>query len=180
MPSLHIRSPSWMPFTRNRSIERQENTSNSDVTGPDALPDVFDVSLDNGPSVGQAEPIQVNAETGPSALTPNPMTTTTDAGTGERDNGTTSDGAVFQPPPTIDVTQEALDALKKILKPPRDTGGGYKASGLDDVLRERLQEMKQFLWVYVDPQSKSHGKWMMSSTDTARALEKKPWHVRVI
>jgi len=58
--------------------------------------------------------------------------------------------------------------------------GGYKASGLDNVMQERLQEMKQFLWVYVDPKSQSYGKWIMSSTATARALEKKPWHSRLI
>ena len=57
------------------------------------------------------------------------------------------------PPPLMDqhsastlnikVMQEALDTIKKILKPPRDMGGGYKASGLNDLLQKRLLEMKQ-------------------------------------
>ena len=59
-------------------------------------------------------------------------------------------------------------------------GGGYKASGLDDLLQERLLEMKQFLWVYIDPNSQSHGKWIMSSTAVVKSLEKEPWHARVI
>jgi hypothetical protein len=37
-------------------------------------------------------------------------------------------------------------------------GGGYEASGLDDLLQERLLEMKQLLCVYIDPNSQSHGK----------------------
>jgi hypothetical protein len=78
------------------------------------------------------------------------------------------------------LVQEALGAIKKLLKPPRDTGEGYKASGLDDLLRERLLEMKQLLWVYIDPNSQSHGKWIMSATAIAKSLEKKPWHTRVI
>jgi hypothetical protein len=90
----------------------------------------------------------------------------TNVGTEERHNGPSaaiSDGPAFQPPPSIEVAQEALDVIKKLLKPPRDTGGGYKASGLDDLLQERLLEMKQLLWVYIDPTSQSHGKWIMTS-----------------
>ena len=36
--------------------------------------------------------------------------------------------------PLIKVVQDALDAIKKLLKPPRVMGGGYKVSGLDDLL----------------------------------------------
>ena len=40
--------------------------------------------------------------------------------------------------------------------------------------------MKQFLWVYIDPNSQSQGKWIMSSMAVVRSLEKKPWHARII
>ena len=118
-----------MLFTWNQSIEWLNNISNPDVTGPNVFPNVFEMPLDNGPSVRQAQPTKVNAATGPSVLAPNPMTTMTDAETGEQDNGITSDGAAFQLPLTIDIVWEAFDALKMILKPPRDIGGGYKAFG---------------------------------------------------
>ena len=36
--------------------------------------------------------------------------------------------------PLIKVVQDALYSIKKLLKPPRVMGGGYKASGLDDLL----------------------------------------------
>ncbi|KAG1722117.1 hypothetical protein EDB19DRAFT_1645998 [Suillus lakei] len=40
--------------------------------------------------------------------------------------------------------------------------------------------MKQFLWVYVDPQSSAYGKWTMASLLTAKALERKPAHSQVL
>jgi len=131
LPSLRIRSPSWMPFTRNRLNEEQDNTSNADVTGPNALPDVFSALSDNSPSVGQPEPIQVDTATGPSSPVPDVGTEEQFDGTMHSNrtmhsNGTThaASDAAFQPLPTIQVAQEALDALKKLLKPPRDAGGG--------------------------------------------------------
>jgi hypothetical protein len=174
---MAIRPLSWLPFARNQSNGREDHhdasVSNTDVPGPDnALPDVFDVLS----GTNEHNSIEVDPDLPE-------ISAATNAGTEERGNGTAAaipDGPEFQPPPSIEVAQEALDAIKKLLKPPRDTGGGFKASGLDDLLRERLLEMKQFLWVYTDPKSQSHGKWIMSSTVTAKSLEKKPWHARVI
>jgi hypothetical protein len=40
--------------------------------------------------------------------------------------------------------------------------------------------MKQFLWVYVDPQSSAFRKWTMASLLTARALEWKPAYLQVL
>lgn len=34
--------------------------------------------------------------------------------------------------------------IKRLLKPPRDSGVGYEAAEIDRVLRERLEEMKHF------------------------------------
>jgi hypothetical protein len=85
-----------------------------------------------------------------------------------------------EPPPSIEVAMEALGAIKRILKPLRDSGVGYKAAEIDEMLRERLEEMKQFLWVYANPLSDTHAKWMASSLAMAKALRKAPWHARML
>jgi hypothetical protein len=108
----------------------------------------------------------------------------------ERDGGTSvqppnkaASGAsapAVEPPPSIEVAMEALGAIKRILKPLRDSGVGYKAAEIDEMLRERLEEMKQFLWVYANPLSDTHAKWMASSLAMAKALGKAPWHARML
>ena len=74
----------------------------------------------------------------------------------------------------------ALDDLKKILRPAQLTGGGYKDPGLDLVLRTCLEEMKQFLWTYVNPQSIAYNKWTAASLHTVTYLEKKLHHARLL
>ena len=150
------------------------------------LSDMFDTLSGTNANVAEDNLMEANLN-GPEADLPDAfdplISAATNAGTEERHNGTSaaiSDGLAFQPPPSIKVAQDALDAIKKLLKPPRVTGGGYKASGLDDLLRERLLETKQFLWVYIDPNSQSHGKWIMSSMAVVKSLKKKPWHAGVI
>ena len=62
----------------------------------------------------------------------------------------------FVAPPSLEAAQLALDNLKKLLRPLRASHaehGGYKDPGLDFYLQTRLKEMKQFLWIYVNPQS---------------------------
>ena len=85
-----------------------------------------------------------------------------------------------EPLPSIEVAMEALGVIKKLLKPPRDSRVSYKAAEIDKVLRERLEEMKQFLWVYVNPLLDTHAKWMASSLATDKALGKAPWHARLL
>jgi hypothetical protein len=149
------------------------------------FPDVFDTLSGTNTTPEECNSMEVDPK-GPEAdlldASDLLISAATNAGTEERHNGPSaaiSDGPAFQPPPSIEVVQEALDAIKKLLKPPRDTGGGYKASGLDDLLRERLLEMKQLLWVYIDPTSQSHGKWIMSCMAVVKSLKKKPGHTRV-
>src|SRR6267154_1114005 len=157
LPFMGIRLPSLLPFAQNRLTERDDHF---DATRPDdALSDIFDALSGTNASAAECNPMEVDPK-GPEADLPDAsdplISAATNAGTEERHNGTSaaiSDGLAFQPPPSIEVVQEALDAIKKLLKPPRVTGGGYKASGLDDLLRERLLEMKQLLWVYIDPNS---------------------------
>jgi len=75
-------------------------------------------------------------------------------------------------PPAIYEAQSALDDIKKLLRPPRDKGPGYKDPGLDELLRGRLEGMRHFLWAYVNPQSSTHGAWGASSMKAADDLEK--------
>ncbi|KAG1866327.1 hypothetical protein C8R48DRAFT_772427 [Suillus tomentosus] len=81
----------------------------------------------------------------------------------------------YKPSPTVEEAHLAFNDIKRILRPPKKTAG-YQDPKLDSVFRRRLEGMKQFLWVYVDPQSSAYGKWTMASLLTAKALERKPAH----
>ncbi|KAG2108473.1 uncharacterized protein F5147DRAFT_773673 [Suillus discolor] len=85
----------------------------------------------------------------------------------------------YKPSPTIEEAFLAFNDIKKILRLPKTTGG-YKDLELDSVFRRRLEGMRQFLWVYVDPQSSAYGKWTMASLHTAKALEWRPAHSQVL
>ena len=78
---------------------------------------------------------------------------------------------LFEPPPTIDVAKLALADIKRVLKPHRDTGAGYKDPKIDLLLRGRLDLMKLFLWQYI---STNNG-WIASSLHVAHAAERGPW-----
>ena len=89
----------------------------------------------------------------------------------------------FVAPPSLDEAQLALDNLKKLLCPLRTSHaehGRYKDPGMDSYLRTQLEEMKQFLWTYVNPQSTVYDKWTAASLHTANNLEKKPYHARIL
>jgi hypothetical protein len=90
------------------------------------------------------------------------------------------ESGTFVHSPSLEEAMSALDDLNKILRLVQLTGGGYKDPGLDLVLRTRLEEMKQFLWTYVSPQSVAYNKWMAASLHTATYLEKKPHHARLL
>jgi hypothetical protein len=84
----------------------------------------------------------------------------------------------YWPAPTVVSAKVAYDRIKKILRPPRDTGNGYKDPKLDLLLRSRLEAMKQMLWCYVNPESRTYDKWTASSLETATMFEKGPWFSR--
>ncbi|KAG2158958.1 uncharacterized protein EDB93DRAFT_1100022 [Suillus bovinus] len=79
----------------------------------------------------------------------------------------------YKPSPTVKEAHLAFNDIKRILRLPKKTAG-YKDPKLDSVFCRRLEGMKQFLWVYVDPQSLAYGKWTMASLLTAKALEQNP------
>jgi hypothetical protein len=83
----------------------------------------------------------------------------------------------FSPSPTLEEATLALQGLKNILRPPRH-GAGYKDPKLDLFFHEWLEGMKQFLWAYINPNSKTYGCWQAVSLQTADALEKGLSHAR--
>jgi hypothetical protein len=98
----------------------------------------------------------------------------------EEDEGDSQDntmGSRWQPP-TVVAAKVAHERIKLILRPPRDTGKGYKDPKLDLLLRERLEAMKQFLLVYSNPKSKTYNIWTAASLETAMAMGKGPWFSR--
>src|SRR5882724_1667492 len=52
--------------------------------------------------------------------------------------------------PTLDEAKSALDVIKNVLRPWRDTGAGYKDVKLDLLLQGQLKLMKMLLIKYVD------------------------------
>ena len=83
----------------------------------------------------------------------------------------------FKPAPTIEEARLALEDLKKILKL-QHTNPGYKDPQLDLLFGSQLEGMKQFLWMYINPQSTTHGKWQAASLKTANSLQRKPGHAQ--
>ena len=103
----------------------------------DTFSDMFDVLSGTNTNAAEDHLMEVNLNCPDADLPGASISAVTNAGTEERHNGTSaaiSDGLAFQPPPLIKVAQDALDAIKKLLKPPRVMRGGYKASGLDYLL----------------------------------------------
>jgi len=82
-------------------------------------------------------------------------------------------------PPTLDEAKSALVHLKNILKPPRDSGAGYKDARLDLLLRGRLELMQMFLATYIrrvlDPADMLGGKWGTTSLEVAEMAKRGPW-----
>ena len=76
-----------------------------------------------------------------------------------------------KPPPSVMVAREAYKMLKDIISPPRNKGKGYKDANLDLLTRSRLEAMKCFLWIYIDPESRFYDQWMAASLNTTQAAE---------
>jgi len=85
-------------------------------------------------------------------------------------------------PPTLDEARSALDGIKKILKPPRDSGAGYKDANLDLLLRGQVEMMRMLLVAYMDrlsrPGKLPHGVWGATSLEVAEMAERGPWLAR--
>jgi len=82
-------------------------------------------------------------------------------------------------PPSKEEARRAYEDLQSILKPKRKNGPGHVDPGFDPFTRERLEQLRQFLWNYTDPDSTAHGLgnrfkslWKAASNQTAHALTK--------
>ena len=77
---------------------------------------------------------------------------------------------VYLPPPGIEDAWRAYEDIQKILK-----SNQKRQPGLDSITQERLEQVCQFLWTYVDPKTTAHGgtsgsSWQAASQQTAHAL----------
>ncbi len=85
----------------------------------------------------------------------------------------------FMFPPSLDEAQDALDHLRRLLKPPRPANDAGKKQGIketkfDKTMQQRLEGMRLFLWNYIDMQKKAapnKPQWMNTSFQMAKSLD---------
>ncbi|KIK74887.1 hypothetical protein PAXRUDRAFT_45218, partial [Paxillus rubicundulus Ve08.2h10] len=85
--------------------------------------------------------------------------------------------------PIVESARRALHDLNLILKPPWETGRGYKDPRLPLTLQTRLEWMKSFLWIYTDdhtPCSKETDKscWSSASLQAVHAQQSTAYHAK--
>ncbi|KAF7347061.1 hypothetical protein MVEN_01459900 [Mycena venus] len=86
--------------------------------------------------------------------------------------------------PSLEEAQAALKAINLLLRPPRNTGAGYKKCELHLYTRTRLEWMATFLHMYctthrpIPGQDSVAGKWNSASLAAAHAAQKGPWTAR--
>ncbi|KAJ7153288.1 hypothetical protein C8R46DRAFT_864380, partial [Mycena filopes] len=85
--------------------------------------------------------------------------------------------------PSIDEAKAALKAINAMLRPPRDTGAGYKKCKLPLYSRTRLEWMASFLHIYTSDRSitgcePGSSRWIAASMEAAHAAQKGPWVAR--
>ncbi|KAG2141967.1 hypothetical protein DEU56DRAFT_754920 [Suillus clintonianus] len=66
------------------------------------------------------------------------------------DGGTRDHSFELRKPPTVEEARKALDELRTLLKPPRRDQTGYRDPKHPPILKERLNHMRSFLWLYTD------------------------------
>ena len=96
----------------------------------------------------------------------------------ERDPDSERQGTQLHPP-SKEEARRTYEDLQSILKPKRKNGPGHVDPGFDPFTREQLEQLRQFLWNYTDPDSTAHGlgnqfksSWKAASNQTAHALTK--------
>lgn len=73
------------------------------------------------------------------------------------------------PPPKVTDAQSALDDLKALLAPRKPSGKGRKEFNGGDVLRTRMDMMRQMLWTYISGKPPA---WIDASLRTANAFQR--------
>jgi hypothetical protein len=75
--------------------------------------------------------------------------------------------------PEVEEVMEAMKRLAELLRPPRDTGYGYKESSIQGPLRKRLEDMERFAKLFVrkikENPEKRH--WMTALREAAQQSE---------
>lgn len=76
----------------------------------------------------------------------------------------------YSPPPGLEGTCRAYKDLQKILKPNQKTGPKF-----NPIMQERLNQVHQFLWNYMDPETTAYGgtassSWKAALEQTAHML----------
>ncbi|KAF7372520.1 hypothetical protein MVEN_00113900 [Mycena venus] len=86
--------------------------------------------------------------------------------------------------PSVEEAKAALKAINNLLRPPRNTGAGYKKCNLHLYTRTRLEWMASFLHLYctshcpIAGQDPVGSKWNSASLAAAQAAQKGPWTAR--
>ncbi|KIK93845.1 hypothetical protein PAXRUDRAFT_785830 [Paxillus rubicundulus Ve08.2h10] len=86
--------------------------------------------------------------------------------------------------PSLKSAERALDNIKQLLKPPRNSRSGYNWPNFAPVLGEQLEWMKNFLWTFCDLTRKAEAKgdqsphWISASLATAQMAMKGKWCAR--
>jgi hypothetical protein len=92
-------------------------------------------------------------------------------------------------PPTIPDARLALEDLTGFLYPQRQKKKAENKlcnTSLDPITRERLEDIRSFLWRYCDfdadgePQNRSAGSWIQASVDVAGSRTKGSWRARTL
>ncbi|KAJ7187586.1 hypothetical protein GGX14DRAFT_580946 [Mycena pura] len=83
--------------------------------------------------------------------------------------------------PSVEVAATAVTDLKAILRgDSRGKAGGYKDPKHDPFVRLRLEGMRTFLNLYVDPRSTTHGHWGASAMQAAVCLGRGSHYCRTV
>lgn len=78
--------------------------------------------------------------------------------------------------PSVQAIEALLPIVKSILRPPRNTGRGYKDPGLNLLTRDRLESMRRFLQAYTTGRYRGH--WVAASLATTQMEGRGLWHAR--
>jgi hypothetical protein len=81
-------------------------------------------------------------------------------------------------PPSVEDVKSASEHLSRILKPPRNTGRGYKDAHLDNYTRTRLESMHAMMHLYTNPKSATFEHWTAASIQASTSIGKGVAHAR--
>jgi hypothetical protein len=84
----------------------------------------------------------------------------------------------FVPPPSLAEAEDAILDLLDLLHPQQEAWQGYRATKLDDITKQCLEQMKIFLGDYIRRERADPGKignWRVAAEETAKMLQHGVW-----